>query len=166
MTAPIDIYKSGWSARLSPLWPWDWDNRDNSPPVPPGPHEIYSWPVENQDDKGFSYGVMGGDSPADPFAMISTYQGLVLPQGGKLTSVKLWVRNQSAGAGYNVCVQVSAAAGAPGVIKPTGAILATSEVIASATLNSRRWIVAGIFIHRAESNHPAGRTNLRIYFYL
>jgi hypothetical protein len=104
------------------------------PPGPSAPSLIYSWPVENQDDKGFSYGVMGNDSLT--MAMGGAFQALALQQGGKLSSVKLWVRAQTGN--FDCLVNVYAASGAPGLVLPTGPILATSEVIPAAVLSVDR----------------------------
>lgn len=112
---------------------WDYVNRDVVG-APAGPALIYSHAVELQDDKGFSYGVMGADGgESDPFAMSSCFQALVLPKGGKLSSVKFWVRAQSGN--FDVLVNVYAAAGNAGVMTPTGPILATSETIPNASLD-------------------------------
>jgi hypothetical protein len=102
------------------------------PPPPPEPVLIYSWPVENQDDAGNSYGIMGGVSETDPFAMTATYQALVMPVGGKLASLQLWVKPR--GALCDFVVQLYAAVGAAGAMVPTGPVLATSNRLPNASL--------------------------------
>jgi hypothetical protein len=99
---------------------------------PPAPQLIYSWPLEKQDDSGNSYGVQGAASDTDPFAMLAAYQALVLPQGGKLTSAKLFVKAK--GGLFDTVVQLYAATGAEGAMQPTGPVLATSNVLPNASL--------------------------------
>jgi hypothetical protein len=126
--------RGGYVSQLAPEW--DWVNRgvDPEPEVPAGPVLIYSWPVENQDDKGFSYGIMGADEgEADGFAMSSSFQALILAQGGKLASLKLWVRAQTGN--FDVLVNVYAATGAASAMTPTGPILATSDPILNSALD-------------------------------
>jgi hypothetical protein len=69
----------------------------------------------------------------DPMAMTATYQALVFPASGKLYSIALFVNPK--GATCDLKVEVYAAAGAPGAMKPTGAILATSDVVPMSSIN-------------------------------
>jgi hypothetical protein len=100
---------------------------------PPPPVLIYSHAVELQDDKGFSYGIMGAADANDPFAMSSSFQALILQGGGKLSSVKLWVRAQTGN--FDVLVNVYNATSTGSAMTPTGPILATSETIPNASLD-------------------------------
>ncbi len=126
---PVVLARASHIVKLHPAWE-DWHLGNIAPA---GPELIYSHAVELQDDKGFSYGVMGGTDINDPFAMHSTYQALILPKGGYLSSIKLWVRAQTGN--FDVVVQVQAATGAAGSMEPTGPILATSNPILNSALN-------------------------------
>jgi hypothetical protein len=132
---PIVTNFGGYSAHTHPNLIWPPSARPTDDGGSDGePQLIYSWPVEKQDDAGFSYGVTGSDDGETDFmSMSSAFQALVLTQGGKLSSVKLWVRAQSGN--FDVLVNVYAATGAPSAMKPTGAILATSEAIPNASLD-------------------------------
>lgn len=132
---PVILARGCAIVKLHPAWE-DWHLGNVVPPAPPEPELISSHPVELQDDIGNSYGVMGSDSGAgDPFAMAGAFQVVQLTQGGKLSSIKLWLKPKTPRPTCDFIVNVYAAAGNAGVMVPTGPILATSDPIHAAALN-------------------------------
>lgn len=134
------------------------------PPAPAAPQLIYSWPLENQDDPGQSYGIMGGSSPTDPMAMTSTYQALVLPTGGKLASLQLWVKPR--GALCDMVVQLYAATGAASAMQPTGPVLATSDVLPNASLVAGGSMQEFVFSGAQQYDLQAGQPYAFVFTYV